>query len=160
MAKQVFKRGTLVTYKNKKGKITEVYPKDEQNIQNVNIKFEDGSESCEVIGDVNLKKVVSKKQIKTNKKVLNTTIKTTYLEPRQVRKATTGLDNGGFYIVEKTPSYSKKKIYFLGFCRQANAQQHKLKRNQGTQNQNTLFLKNFTLLWFLRQRLISENTKI
>lgn len=122
--KQIIRTGTPVMYKNKKGKVIHKYERDDQNVQNVKIQYEDNTTSVEVIDDVNLKKIEAQ-----SPRII---IKTTYLEPRKVRRATTGLNNGGFYIVEKTPSYSKRKIYFLGFCRHANAQQHKLKHNQGT----------------------------
>ena len=40
--------------------------------------------------------------------------KTTYMEPRKMRRAATGLEKGGFFVEEKSPSYTKKKQYTLG----------------------------------------------
>lgn len=55
----------------------------------------------------------------------------TYMEPRKMRRATTGLDDGGFYVVEVSPSYSKKKDYRLGYKRHAHPRQYLLKKQYG-----------------------------
>jgi hypothetical protein len=59
----------------------------------------------------------------------NTTI--TYMEPRKMRRATTGLDDGVFYVVKEKHRISRDTMYLLGFRRHANANQHKLKRQYG-----------------------------
>lgn len=41
--------------------------------------------------------------------------KITYMEPRRMRRTTTGIDDGGFFVEEKSPSYIKKKQYTLGY---------------------------------------------
>jgi hypothetical protein len=60
-----------------------------------------------------------------------------------MRKATTGLDNGGFYIVEESPSYSKRKQYLLGFTRHANALQYRLKKQYGEATSEHVVTKEF-----------------
>ena len=49
-------KGSKVKYAGKKGKVIEIYPEkvDGETIKTVQIKFEDGTESFEVIGDKKL----------------------------------------------------------------------------------------------------------
>lgn len=66
------------------------------------------------------------------KKENNTSSRTvTYMEPRKMRRATTGLDDGGFYVVAISPSYSKKMDYRLGYKRHAHPHQYRLKKQYG-----------------------------
>jgi hypothetical protein len=101
------------------------------------------------------------KQNKTIRKI-------TFMEPRKIRKALTGLDNGGFYVAEESPSYSKKKVYLLGFIRHANANQYRLKKQYGeattehviTKDLYNSFVKEAKILWRKHKEVIEPNEQV